>query len=57
MIIAPFPPMWSQARAGSLKPGDLAPDFDLPRQGSGERVRLSQFRGGKPVVLVFGSYT
>jgi peroxiredoxin len=29
-----------------------APDFDLPNQ-FGERVRLSEFRGVKPVVLVF----
>lgn len=29
-----------------------APDFDLPNQ-FGERVRLSQFRGVRPVALVF----
>lgn len=32
--------------------GDLAPDFTLPNQ-FGEDVTLSQFRGVKPVVLVF----
>jgi hypothetical protein len=57
MMLTPFPPLWAQARAGSLHPGDAAPDFDLPRQGGGERVRLSQFHGARPVVLVFGSYT
>jgi hypothetical protein len=37
--------------------GADAPDFELPRLGSAERVRLSQFRGRKPVALIFGSYT
>ena len=36
----------------SLLIGDLAPDFTLPNQ-FGENVTLSQFRGVKPVVLVF----
>jgi hypothetical protein len=37
--------------------GQAAPDFRLPiRDGKGE-IRLSQFRGQKPVVLVFGSFT
>jgi thioredoxin-dependent peroxiredoxin len=35
-----------------LKPGDAAPEFDLPSQG-GERVRLSDFRGTRNVVLFF----
>ncbi len=34
-----------------LEVGDLAPDFDLPRDGGGS-LRLSQLRG-KPVVLYF----
>lgn len=34
-----------------LKPGDLAPDFDLPSD-SGERVRLRDFQGRR-VVLYF----
>jgi peroxiredoxin len=36
----------------SMLIGDLAPDFSLPNQ-FGETVTLSQFRGVKPVVLVF----
>jgi hypothetical protein len=37
--------------------GALAPDFEL-RDPKGENpVRLSQFRGHKPVALVFGSFT
>ena len=39
------------------KPGDVAPDFEL-RDVNGENpVRLSAFRGQRPVALVFGSYT
>ena len=37
--------------------GEPAPDFDLPMLGRGERVRLSDFRGRRPVALIFGSYT
>ena len=36
----------------ALENDTLAPDFDLPNQ-FGERVRLSQFQGKKPVALVF----
>ena len=39
------------------KVGDESPDFEL-RDVSGENpVRLSDFRGKLPVVLVFGSFT
>lgn len=57
MMATPFPPLWNKARAGRLKPSDLAPDFDLAMSGQDTRVRLSEFRGVRPVVLVFGSYT
>lgn len=43
--------------AGKLKPGDVAPDFELKYKQSDETVRLSSFRGEKPVALIFGSYT
>lgn len=36
----------------SLEVGDKAPDFELVNQ-HGETVKLSSFRGHKPVVLVF----
>ena len=51
--------MWLWARGGTLVPGAPAPDFALPRHDSSgrERVTLSSFRGKRPVVLVFGSYT
>lgn len=55
--ILPFETLWMRARAGSLKPGDLAPDFTLRLLDRTETVRLSSFRGSRPVVLVFGSYT
>ena len=46
-----------------LTPGDAAFPFDLPlldpdtHEPSGERVRLADFAGRRPVALVFGSYT
>jgi peroxiredoxin len=48
--------MWNSARGGNLNVGDQAPDFTLPRSDKSGEVELSTLRG-KPVVLVFGSYT
>jgi cytochrome oxidase Cu insertion factor (SCO1/SenC/PrrC family) len=48
--------MWLWARAGRLSHGEPAPDFTLPTQVGSSRVTLSSLRG-RPVVLVFGSYT
>jgi len=46
------------AEAQSVKEGDLAPDFTLPRlTGDGGPVTLSSHFGPRPVALVFGSYT
>ena len=40
------------------KLGEWAPELELERlHGKGERLSLSSFRGEKPVVLVFGSFT
>ena len=39
------------------KAGDTAPDFELYDVNGGNLVRLSGFRGQKPVALIFGSYT
>lgn len=36
----------------ALETGSIAPDFELPNQ-FGEHVRLSDFRGSRPVALVF----
>ncbi len=43
------------------RPGDVAPDFELElidrdRRRTGETVRLGALHG-KPVALIFGSYT
>ncbi len=54
-----------------VKPGEYPPDFDLPRltfatdatgKSTGvisekDRIRLSSFRGKKPVCLIMSSYT
>jgi hypothetical protein len=54
---APGERLWRWARAGRLQVGDEAPDFSLPSHDRADRVSLSAFRGHRPVVLVFGSYT
>jgi len=56
MMIVPFEPMWNAARGGTLRVGDMAPDFMLPRADHSGDERLSAYRR-QPVVLVFGSYT
>ena len=55
----PAPRMWLWARRGDLVAGAPAPDFTLSRHGGtgSDRVTLSSYRGHRPVVLVFGSYT
>lgn len=57
MMLIPFVPMWNLARRGRVAIGDHAPDFALTTVDRSETVRLSSFRGERPVVLVFGSYT
>ena len=42
---------------GKLKPGDVAHDFKLRRVKSKKKIKLSAFRGKKPVALGFESYT
>jgi hypothetical protein len=56
-FLFPFEPMWLFVRRGHLKVGDPAPDFSLKTADSSQVVRLSSFRGQKPVVLIFGSHT
>ncbi len=43
--------LWGSGESG-VKVGDQAPDFVLPDR-TGKLVRLSEFRGRKPVVLYF----
>ena len=57
MIVLPFETLWKHARAGALEQGDMAPDFHLPTLDRKDTVQLASFRGSRPVVLVFGSYT
>ena len=56
-LLFPFETMWKSARAGKLLVGDSAPDFTLPLLDHSGSATLSSFRGAKPVVLIFGSYT
>ena len=56
-LVLPFERMWNNARAGALEVGQAAPDFDLQTLDKSARIRLSSFRGERPVLLVFGSYT
>jgi|SRR5579884_1970620 len=53
----PFETLWNRARGGALQVGSPAPDFRLKTLDRASEVSLSSFRGAKPVVLVFGSYT
>lgn len=39
------------------KLGELAPDFELQDPSGATQVRLADFRGKRPVALLFGSYT
>ena len=56
-VVFPFKPLWQVARGGTHKLGEMAPDFSLQTLDHQSTVTLSSFRGEKPVVLVFGSYT
>lgn len=54
----PFETMWTRARAGNLKQGDLAPDFSLTKVDKTSSIQLSALTAKhRPVVLIFGSYT
>lgn len=56
-LLFPFETMWKSARAGHVSVGDPAPDFTLPLLDHSGSITLSSYRGAKPVVLIFGSYT
>jgi hypothetical protein len=57
-LVLPFETLWTHARAGTLQVGDAAPDFSLLKLDKSVSVRLSSLTAqGKPVVLIFGSYT
>ena len=56
-------PLYRDLMTPALAVGAPAFPFDLPRldtethRPNGERVRLGDFAGKRPVALVFGSYT
>jgi hypothetical protein len=56
-------PFYGGLMAPDLRPGEPAFGFELPlldpesHEPSGERVRLADFGGRRPVALIFGSYT
>jgi hypothetical protein len=57
-LVLPFETLWTHARAGDLRVGDPAPDFSLMKFDRSASVRLSSSTAqGRPVVLIFGSYT
>jgi hypothetical protein len=56
-FLFPFETMWTDARKGTLKIGDPAPDFAVNTLDTKTPVRLASLWADKPVVLVFGSYT
>jgi hypothetical protein len=56
-FLFPFETMWTNARKGTVKIGDSAPDFTVKTLDARTPVRLASLWAEKPVVLVFGSYT
>jgi len=57
-LVLPFETLWTHARAGRLEVGDAAPDFSLMKLDKSASVQLSSLTAqGRPVVLIFGSYT
>lgn len=57
-LIFPFETLWLRARSGTLHTGDAAPDFTLAKLDKSGQVQLSSLTAqGRPVVLIFGSYT
>ncbi len=52
---------WKQAQyhtreVGNARVGSMAPDFRLPALNEDRTIRLRDFRGHKPVVLIFGNF-
>ena len=45
------------ADQNALIVGEMAPDFQLKSLEGESETQLSSFRGEKPVILFFGSYT
>ena len=57
-LLFPFETLWMRARAGTLRVGSSAPDFQLTKLDKTATIQLSSLTAqNRPVVLVFGSYT
>jgi len=57
-LVFPFETLWLRARSGVLRTGDAAPDFTLAKLDKSGQVQLSSLTArGRPVALIFGSYT
>lgn len=50
------PNSWGRM-SDTLRVGDTAFDFRLRTKDGQKEIQLSSFRGRRPVVLIFGSYT
>lgn len=50
-------PQGDLRRVDTVHVGDIAPDFKLKTLDGKRTIQLRQFRGKRPVVLIFGSYT
>jgi len=51
------PPAKGERKETTLRVGDAAPNFTLSDIKQRRDVTLGDFKGKKPVVLIFGSYT
>jgi hypothetical protein len=49
--------LYDQRREGDLKVGDRAPDVPLVSLDGSTGARLADHMDGKPLILIFGSYT
>jgi hypothetical protein len=48
---------YDQRQKGALRVGDRAPDVELLALDGKTTTRLAQLWGGRPCILVFGSFT
>jgi hypothetical protein len=48
---------YDQRKEGPLKVGDAAPDIALVALDGATPVHLRESVGGKPLIIIFGSYT